>query len=52
MTFDGESYTVWQGDGGPITFVPNSNITSGNLNLLEFFQWLINKGYEPANSTL
>lgn len=51
-TFDGESYTVWKGNNGPVSFVRNSNTTSGNVNLLEFFQWLINKGYEPANSKL
>jgi Glycosyl hydrolase family 12 len=52
VTFDGESYTVWKGNNGPVSFVRNSNVSSGNVNLLEFFQWLINKGYEPANSKL
>jgi hypothetical protein len=51
-TFDGHSYTVWKGNNGPVSFVSNSNVTSGTLNLLEFFQWLINKGWEPANSSL
>jgi Glycosyl hydrolase family 12 len=51
-TFDGQSYTVWQADGGPITFVSDTNITGGDLNLLQFFQWLISNGYEPADSTL
>ena len=51
-TFDGQSYTVWKGNNGPVSFVRNSNTTSGNVNVLQFLQWLINKGYEPANSKL
>jgi len=51
-TFDGQSYTVWKGNNGPVSFVADSNVTSGTLNLLQFFQWLINKGWEPANSKL
>jgi hypothetical protein len=51
-TFDGQSYTVWKGNNGPVSFVSNSNVTSGSVNLLQFFQWLINKGWEPANSRL
>jgi hypothetical protein len=51
-TFDGQSYTVWKGDNGPVSFVSNSSVDSGNLNLLQFFQWLINKGWEPSNSRL
>ena len=27
-------------------------MTGGDLNLLQFFQWLISQGYEPSNSTL
>ena len=52
VTFDGQSYSVWQATGGPITFVSDTNVTGGDLNLLPFFQWLISQGYEPANSTL
>jgi Glycosyl hydrolase family 12 len=52
VTFDGQSYTVWQAAGGPITFVSETNVTGGDLNLLQFFQWLISQGYEPSNSTL
>jgi hypothetical protein len=52
VTFDGRSYTVWKGTGNYTAFVPNSNFTSGTLNLLEFFQWLMAKGWVPANSTL
>ena len=52
VTLDGQSYAVWQEAGGPITFVSDTNVTAGDLNLLQFFQWLISKGYEPANSNL
>jgi len=52
VTFDGQSYTVWQAAGGPVTFVSETNVTGGDLNLLQFFQWLISQGYEPASSTL
>ena len=51
-TIGGQSYTVWQAVGGPITFVSDTNVTGGDLNLLQFFQWLISQGYEPASSTL
>jgi hypothetical protein len=52
VTLDGQSYTVWQAAGGPVTFVSDTNVTGGDLNLLQFFQWLISQGYEPSNSTL
>ena len=52
VTFDGQSYAVWQEAGGPITFVSATNVTGGDLNLLPFFQWLISQGYEPTASTL
>jgi hypothetical protein len=51
-TFGGQSYTVWKGDNGPVSFVSNTNVTAGDLNLLQFFQWLISNGYEPSNSQL
>lgn len=50
-TFDGRSYTVWR-NGSYIAFVATSNFTSGSRNLLEFFQWVMAKGWIPANSTL
>jgi hypothetical protein len=51
-TFDGASYTAWRGSNNLVSFVANTTVTSGTLNLLQFFQWLINKGWEPAGSTL
>jgi Glycosyl hydrolase family 12 len=52
VAFDGQSYAVWQQAGGPVTFVSDTNVTGGDLNLLQFFQWLISQGYEPSGSTL
>jgi hypothetical protein len=51
VSFDGRSYTVWRG-GSYIAFAANSNFTSGTMNLLEFFKWLMTKGWIPGNSTL
>jgi hypothetical protein len=51
-TFGGQSYAVWQETGGPITFVSDTNVTGGDLNLLQFLQWLVSEGYAPAGSTL
>jgi hypothetical protein len=51
VTFDGRSYTVWKA-GSYIAFVANANFSSGTVNLLEFFQWIIGKDWIPANSTL
>lgn len=48
----GRSYTVWKTTGNYIAFVANSNFTSGTMNLLAFFQWIIAKGWIPASSTL
>jgi hypothetical protein len=52
VTFDGRSFTVWKGDGNYFAFVANQTFTSGSLNLLDLFQYLISKGWVPANSTL
>ena len=51
-TFGGQSYAVWQETGGPITFVSDTNVTGGDLNLLQFLQWLVSEGYAPTGSTL
>ena len=52
VTFDGHSFTVWKGDGNYFAFVANSTFTSGTLNLLAFFKYLMDKGWVPGNSTL
>jgi hypothetical protein len=51
VTLDGRSYTVWR-NGSYIAFVANTNFTAGTMNLLDFFQWVIGKGWMPADSTL
>jgi hypothetical protein len=51
VTFDGRSYTVWKA-GSYIAFVAGANFSSGTVNLLEFFQWIIGKGWISADSTL
>jgi Glycosyl hydrolase family 12 len=50
-TFDGRSYTVWKG-GSYVAFVANTNFTSGTVNLLEIFKWIMSQGWIPADSTL
>jgi hypothetical protein len=52
VTFGGMSYTVWKGNGNYFAFVANSNFTSGTLDLLQFFKYLMGKGWIPGNSTL
>jgi hypothetical protein len=51
VTLDGRSWAVWR-DGTYIAFVAASNFTSGTMNLLTFFQWIIGQGWMPSNSTL
>jgi hypothetical protein len=51
VTLDGRAYTVWK-SGSYIAFVANTNFTAGTMNLLGFFQWVIGKGWMPADSTL
>jgi Glycosyl hydrolase family 12 len=51
VTFDGRTYTVWK-SGSYVAFVANANVSSGTVNLLAFFQWIIGKGWIPGDSTL
>jgi hypothetical protein len=51
VTVDGRTFTVWK-SGSYIAFVANSNFTSGTVNLLAFFQYIIGKGWIPSSSTL
>jgi hypothetical protein len=51
ITLDGRSWAVWK-DGSYIAFVAGSNFTSGTMNLLTFFQWIMSQGWIPGNSTL
>ena len=51
VTFDGQSYQVYK-SGSYIAFVATTNVTSGTMNLLEFFNHIIAKGWIPSTSTL
>jgi hypothetical protein len=50
-SLDGRTYQVWK-DGGYIAFVAEPAFTSGNLNLLAFFNYVVSQGYIAANPTL
>jgi len=51
VTFGGRTYTAWR-KGSWIAFVANSNFSSGTMDLLAFFKWIMSKGWIPGNSTL
>jgi len=50
-TFGGRSYKVWK-SGSYIAFVADSNFTSGTVNLLQIFNWIMARGWIPASSTV
>ena len=53
VSFGGQTYAVWKtSDNQYIAFVPSSIMTSGNLDLLAMFKWLMAKGWLDPNSTL
>lgn len=51
VTLGGRSYQVWK-RGSYIAFVADSNFTSGTVNLLQIFDWIMARGWMPARSTL
>jgi hypothetical protein len=51
VTLGGRTYTAWR-NGSYIAFVASANFSSGSMNLLQFFNWIISKGWIPASSTL
>lgn len=54
VTLDGRAWQVWKGVGSftYVAIVAEQPFTSGTLDLLSVFNWLIGKGWIPANSTL
>lgn len=53
VTFGGRSYAVWKtSDSHYIAFVPAAPITSGTIDLLRIFKWIIGKGWLGATATL
>jgi hypothetical protein len=51
VSFGGRSYQVYK-SGSYIAFVAETNFTSGTMDLLAFFDWVIAQGWMPASSTL
>jgi hypothetical protein len=51
VTLGGQSYDVYK-SGSYIAFVDTSNVTSGTVDLLSFFNHIIDKGWIPSTSTL
>jgi Glycosyl hydrolase family 12 len=51
LTLDGRAYQVWK-NGSYIAFVADTNFTSGTMNLLQFYDWIIGQGWIPSSSTL
>ncbi|HXW43981.1 MAG TPA: hypothetical protein VEL03_04290 [Streptosporangiaceae bacterium] len=53
VSLGGRGYSVWRTSSGSyIAFVADTNFTSGTVNLLQVFDWLIARGWIPASSTL
>jgi hypothetical protein len=50
-TFGGRTYTVWKANGY-VAFVANSNFSSGTMDLLAFFNWMMSKGWIGSSSTV
>jgi len=51
VTLGGRQYVVWR-DGTYIAFVAKSSFSSGSIDLLGMFNWLMSKGWIPSNTTL
>jgi hypothetical protein len=51
VTLDGRTYTVWR-QGSYIAFEAATNFSSGTVNLLGIFNWIMAKGWIPSTSTL
>ena len=51
VTFGGQSFKAWK-SGSYIAFVAGSNVNSGTVNLLQFFNWIIGKGWLTSSATL
>jgi hypothetical protein len=51
VTYDGRTYDVHK-SGSYIAFVETNDVTAGTVNLLSFFDYVIDKGWIPESSTL
>lgn len=53
VTLGGRNFDVWKsGDNGYIAFVPGGIETSGAIDLLQLFNWVIAQGWMPPTTTL
>jgi hypothetical protein len=53
VSLGGRTYNVWKtSDSHYILLMPTAIMTSGSINLLEIFKWLMSRGWLPAKSTL
>jgi hypothetical protein len=50
-TLGGRSYAVWR-KGTYIAFVADQNFTSGTMDLLAVFKWIISQGWLTQSATL
>ena len=51
--FGGVRYTVWRtSNSGYIAFVAQHNFTSGTLDILSFYDWLIARGWLPSKTVV
>jgi hypothetical protein len=51
-TFDGRTYDVWRSGTSIVSFVDTANTTTGTINLLGIFKYMISQGWIPATSNL
>ena|GEM_PF-6482060 len=47
----GQTYNVWK-SGSYIAFVDQTNVTSGTVNILDFYNYVISQGWIPSTSTV
>jgi hypothetical protein len=53
LQFGGKTWTLWAtGDNHILSFVPDTDMASGTVNLRAMLDHLISEGRVPANSTL
>jgi hypothetical protein len=51
VTIDGVAYHALQVDSGFVVLLNDKQVTSGTVNILHVFQWLISKGWVKSNDT-
>jgi Glycosyl hydrolase family 12 len=55
VTLGGQTYQVWQSGSGNslyVALVADQSMTSGTVDLLSMFQWLVSKGWLSSSATL